>query len=293
MQNRRYSMRAMNVRWTAALFAAAAMLNTSTAHAAASPPQSRFNLLAIYDRIAKSEYHIGWQPDVGAYQAPNRAHNLRITFDSAGLTAVCRNPVDPGDNWKVTFALVSYGEQNPFNTGVINPTPQINENTANFSTDEIVFDYTNDTNGLHQSFLIKRKPLVGKLNLRIDVALTGLGMGLSQAADYVYFFEDITGEEVLRYEGLHVFDATGRELPARFDLSQPNTLSMLVDDTNAQYPVLVDPWLLAHTLFGSQTGAHLGYSLAFIDVLRSDIPPPPGCQGNQYWGSLAVGAPWF
>src|SRR5439155_25103677 len=105
MQNRRYSMRAMNVRWTAALFAAAAMLNTSTAHAAASPPQSRCNLLAIYDRIAESEYHIRWQPDVGAYHAPNRAHNRRITFDSAGLTAVGRDPVEPGDTSTGTFAL--------------------------------------------------------------------------------------------------------------------------------------------------------------------------------------------
>ena len=44
--------------------------------------------------------------------------------------------------------------------------------------------------------------------------------------------------------GLVARDATGRELPARMTLAA-NTLAFHVADTAAQYPVVIDPWILA------------------------------------------------
>ncbi len=48
----------------------------------------------------------------------------------------------------------------------------------------------------------------------------------------------------LACRGLVARDATGRELPARMTLAA-NTLAFHVADTAAQYPVVIDPWIIA------------------------------------------------
>ncbi len=68
---------------------------------------------AVQNDIGRSEYRVTWQdrtdlPDLpAAYQAPNRAHNLRTYFTPTGIRAVPRT----GDSaaWEWGMALAGYG----------------------------------------------------------------------------------------------------------------------------------------------------------------------------------------
>ena len=51
---------------------------------------------------------------------------------------------------------------------------------------------------------------------------------------------------VLRYENLYAFDAKGRHLPARLSMAE-GTLAILVDATEAAYPITIDPLVFTET----------------------------------------------
>ena len=76
--------------------------------------------------IAASEYHVTWQeqtvlPDIeAAWQAPNRAHNLRTYFTPNGFRMVPRTEAKP--SWIWGLELIGYGYE-----GVVTPAPVIKE----------------------------------------------------------------------------------------------------------------------------------------------------------------------
>ena len=81
-----------------------------------------------------------------------------------------------------------------------------------------------------------------KVPLRIELTLTGdLTPTLTQDGRAI----DLTtegGVRVLRYGGLYAEDAVGRRLPAYLAISS-SLISVLVDDSSAVYPIVVDPLL--------------------------------------------------
>jgi hypothetical protein len=50
------------------------------------------SLDGIYSAIEASEYEINWQPEFGAFMAPNRANNLRFLFLDNGFKVTRREP---------------------------------------------------------------------------------------------------------------------------------------------------------------------------------------------------------
>jgi hypothetical protein len=66
----------------------------------------------------------------------------------------------------------------------------------------------------------------------------------------------------LRLAGLVAYDAAGRALPARFALSGDELL-LQVDDSGAQYPLVVDPFVQQQELTASDgaAGDHFGVSV--------------------------------
>src|SRR4051794_27707284 len=75
--------------WGAVLASAALIANValqaqpSTTTPSHSPGLAAESLGPIYEQIERSEYEIHWQPEFGAYMAPNRANNLRFTFQGS------------------------------------------------------------------------------------------------------------------------------------------------------------------------------------------------------------------
>jgi uncharacterized protein (TIGR03382 family) len=103
-----------------------------------------------------------------------------------------------------------------------------------------------------------------------------LSFGVAVDADVLHLDDDgadlvAAAGELWRYDGLSAWDATGRELPARF-VEAPSGLQVVVDDRGAVYPVEVDPVLstASTTLTGPATSSHFGYAVSSAGDVNAD-----------------------
>jgi hypothetical protein len=219
----------------------------------------------ILAQLHRSEY--GLAPASGAYQAPNRAHNLRVIFDQHGIH-VTPSPasVETGEgltgtrNWKLNLALTGYGHAGNLQPTSTDPVQSANGNQLTYHwNDSLTEWYVNDERGLEQGFALALPPTptqrAGKgedlvLEMALDTSLIPEFTDDSQAIR----FTDAAGNTVLRYGELHATDATGRELPAHLELTTRPTprntqyaLRIAVDDSNTVYPIAIDPLLTSYT----------------------------------------------
>jgi len=206
------------------------------------PPDADTNWFATaQDYIRRSEYQVTWQeqtvlPDLSAaYQAPNRAHNLRTYFTPTGVRVVPRtltpNPSPSqgegqrGGDWSFGLRLTAFGPTDA---------PQPVGNPMELRAEENRFtyrfqgagdrgqgtgireQYLNDEQGLHQSFIIPAPPAgtdgCPPRQIALDIAgdliprLTADGAAIE--------FTTADGAPILRYGDLRARDATGRSLIA-------------------------------------------------------------------------------
>jgi hypothetical protein len=103
----------------------------------------------------------------------------------------------------------------------------------------ITEEYSVSVDGVRQDFLVLEKPM-GAGELCVELALSGAS---AKSADYgAKLIMDGSGR-TLAYSRLRVTDATGRELTARMEVTSEDRLAVSVDDTDAIYPVHIDPTL--------------------------------------------------
>jgi hypothetical protein len=222
---------------------ACALIGTLAASIAADlsaepPPDVPADWLSTVQRdIADSEYHVTWQDhtllaDVAAaYQAPNRAQNLRTYFTNDGIRVV---PRDVGRNelpaWEWGLSYVG---------SMTRPAPCVEGNRVEYDHGDVVEWYVNDSRGLEQGFTVHKRQ---NDELRIDLAITGNVIAEVTDIGATVNFLAPGGARAIRFANLHAFDAAGRSLPSRFDLfTSPQKLSLVVDDRNAVYPITIDP----------------------------------------------------
>ncbi len=106
----------------------------------------------------------------------------------------------------------------------------------------IVEWYVNRRHGLEQGFTLENRPGIklGDAPLRVVIELSGgLRADLEDNGQTVVLSQP-AGKKVMRYDHLAAFDALGRKLAARMELSD-GYISLLVEDTGAFYPVTIDP----------------------------------------------------
>jgi hypothetical protein len=102
---------------------------------------------------------------------------------------------------------------------------------------DVVEAWANRGHGVHHAWRVRRAPSgPGPLRLQLDVS--GGSPSLTDATT-VDISTDGAG---YTYYALAAWDADGRELPARFEVSGAR-VSVVIDDTDATYPVLIDPVL--------------------------------------------------
>ena len=110
-------------------------------------------------------------------------------------------------------------------------------------------------------------------------------------------FEDAQGTTVLTYSGLKVWDAEGRNLPARF-AAEGSGVRLLVDERGAHYPITVDPIAQQAYLKASNTtvGDNFGVSVAISGdtvVVGANERTATGVNGDQDDNTLLPGRPTF
>jgi len=162
----------------------------------------------------------------------------------------------------LSLRTVSFG--NGINSSpAMTPQPALGADEANFS--KLTFRrpglsewYVNEGKSLHHWFKVDRKLSAGNL----WVKLSTFGAKGVQAGQNKIQFE--TTEGSLTYEGLKVWDANGKPLPAKMQL-RGTEIVIGVEDNGAKYPVTIDPeWVEGNALVASDPGENhqFGWSVA-------------------------------
>lgn len=115
----------------------------------------------------------------------------------------------------------------------------VTENSARFIRPGLTEEYTVSVDGVRQDFIVEQRP-DGDGELRVELEVTGAkAEPLLNGARLVL----VGSGRKLAYNRLRVTDATGRELPARMEVTVKSeaNLAVFVDDANAVYPVRIDP----------------------------------------------------
>jgi len=284
--------------------AAPAGIAPATRARADAPPGADTNWFATaQDYIRRSEYQVTWQeqtvlPDrPAAYQAPNRAHNLRTYFTADGIRLVPRTPSPTlplaeggqGGGWSLDLRLAAFGPTDA--PQPVGDPVELRAEENRFAywyewTNQRISEwYVNDEQGLHQSFVIPalvgadgRQPLQIALDIAGDVTprLTADGRAVElTTAD---------GAPILRYGDLRATDATGRQLPVELSLGRSeggtvttqHVLRIAADTSDAAYPMTVDAvitglapaanWMCE----GNQANAGFGNSVATAGDVNGD-----------------------
>ena len=223
--------------------------------------------MAIDRALGETHYEAIWQVGTAidgvdaAWQAPNRAADLRTFFLPQGVTLVPRSA--GASEWSLSMSLRGLSR------GLDHEVVSAAEVTAEGRRVElrhagIVEWYRNDERGLEQGFDIARRPLQGaQAELELQLELEGeLALGAVEAGRVT--FVDEHGQHTLTMDGLFAQDAQGARVPCRFE-RRGEELAIVVDDASAVYPITIDPLLTNEVAKldgeGSVPGSDFGTSI--------------------------------
>jgi K319L-like, PKD domain/FG-GAP repeat len=261
---------------------------------------------ATQENIRQSEYQVSWQEQtyltdlLAAYQAPNRAHNLRTYFTPEGIRVIPRTFEGETPPWEWSLALSGYGTADDIQL-VAAAILTTDDNHITYQRDDLTEWYVNDENGLEQSFIISRPPITDHrqptavrpsgivLELAMESDLTPHLMGDGAAIE----FTNDDGTTVLRYEPFTTTDAIGQTIHLQLELRSRLLIHLPI--SNIQYPItlttrltspLVAPEGLSPTPSwiseGDQANALFGYSLGTAGDVNGDG-----------YSDVIIGAPFY
>lgn len=191
----------------------------------------------------------------GGFRATDREHRLTTDFTSDGVAVRSGSAI-----WKMNVSAYGHGSTlNPAPPAV----PEVHANRIQYQHGPLTEWYLNGPLGLEQGFTVGQAAGRRKDGpLTVAMALAG-NLTASDQDHQSLSLVGKGGKARLRYSGLSARDADGRELRTWLDL-RSNRLLLRVDDRNARYPVIIDPWVQVAELTASDGGTsdELGWSVA-------------------------------
>jgi hypothetical protein len=238
------------------------------ASAAALEPPSTAWLGATQRGLAASEYHLA-SAGAGAWTAPNRANDLRTTWNDGALLVTPR--VD-ADAWCLHWELVAIGREGAMLPVAAVTGEVVAEGRLEWERGDALREwYLNDARGIEQGLSVGvAPPGPADAPLRVVAHLEGLAADAAPDATSV-LLRDASGAVVARMSGLVVADASGRRLPARFEASG-SAITLSIEDELAAYPIHVDPVLttIAWEYHGTQEEETFGTALTTAGDVNGD-----------------------
>lgn len=128
---------------------------------------------------------------------------------------------------------------------------------------EIVEWVRNTRNGVEHGWTLQERPAAGSGELIFSLTVRGDLKPRVLAGGRDIVFDNAKGAAVVSYSGLHAFDSTGVSLPAKFE-ERSGMIQLRLDDSNARYPITIDPVAQQVYLKGSNTATddNFGCSVA-------------------------------
>jgi hypothetical protein len=223
----------------------------------------------VQEQIRRSEYYVTWQEQTyledvsAAYQAPNRAQNLRTYFTPDGPIIIPRVWPDKVDAppWRWEIRLVAWGREGALQSAsravlevqdnligyqrqAVSADPTATNLPSAFepsSGQNLIERYRNEKEGIEQGFTLLSPPPGRHAEQPLQLGLTLGGDLIPEILQdgAAAKFRSPDGTAGLRFGSLTAMDATGRLLPAWLSL-QGSTLTLFIDDTAAVYPIQID-----------------------------------------------------
>jgi hypothetical protein len=224
---------------------------------------------SLASQIEREEYRV-LQTERGL-KAPNRAQNLRTHFQPGGIDVSPRVFDDAGAAWQLSWRTTKWGCSDQL-AGIESPDiePRLDGDRVTYAHGGIDEWYENKKEGLEQGFTVHERPS-GRGTLIVAGNLVGrLRPQLSSEEDAIDLLDE-NGARVLRYGGLHVWDADGTALRSHFELDGIE-VAIVIDDEEAAYPITIDPLITSPswTAESDQPNAEFGASVATAGDVNGD-----------------------
>ena len=169
----------------------------------------------------------------GALEARNLRQDLGAFFSADG---VALRPTE--GQWSFDLSVSRFGRQDHLSL-IPSSEPLAYGDRVSYKRGVLVEWYENRPDGIEQGFTLpKAPPGDGLVELEMSRTETLSADLVSDGRSVA--FSDSEGTVAFRYQNLVVYDAQGQELPAHLELG-PGTISVLVDDLGAAYPLTIDP----------------------------------------------------
>jgi len=207
----------------------------------------------------------------GSLQADNSA--MHVDFTPAQVDFTVR-----GRLW--SMSLKAYGRGSELQS-LLPVAPIRSANRVEFHRGALNEWYANGPLGIEQGFTLTERPAGSPLDpLTLTLALSGeLSASVDPGARGLTLADHDT--PLLRYAGLTVTDAAGKDLTASLEVSR-GQLSIRVDDSRAQYPLVIDPFaeVVKFTACDGSPGDRLGWSVSTTGDGTTFVT------GADYWTTL-------
>jgi hypothetical protein len=254
----------------------AAQLGLSSLPAAAQGPVSA--------ALGRDDSRYWLHAAAGRFHAENPQNALAANFTRQGIEISTK-----AARWGL--ALRGYGYGNAL-VRATQAAPQASGNRVEYTRGALTEWYINGPLGLEQGFTLAKPP--GKASggpLTVALALSGNLSAAMDASGSSLALKQRDGKAALRVAGLMAYDATGRELQARFAL-RGGELLLQVDDAGAKYPVVLDPLVQQAELTATDGAANdqFGYSVAISGDGNTALVGAPyhTVNGNDNQGAAYV-----
>ncbi len=226
--------------------------------------------MAYFEALAK-ESNPAYVFDRKSRCAENQANAFQACFKKNGVHF---------SHGKSTFSLrvKSYGREGQIYQ-IQETLPEVRHHQVQYRYGSFTEWYRNLKLGLEQGFTLKAPPK-GKgqitLTLQSNVKPEKIGKNAYRLGTLVY-------------KDLLVVDANGKSLPAQITAEGTN-LNILVDDQNAAYPIMIDPWFQRAKLTPDDGAIDdkFGNTLAIYDNTALIGSPYADVNGNKDQGAVYV-----
>ncbi|HNT25349.1 MAG TPA: Ig-like domain-containing protein [Anaerolineales bacterium] len=208
----------------------------------------------VQAQIAAAEYAAAWQPETGAYRAANRGQGFEAAFSLAGFS------VTTGEG-EFGLTLTAYGGQ-ALDAVQSQPLSADGGRVTAWRGPGVREWYENTPQGVKHGLTLYAPPVTTSV-VTLSFAITG-SLRAEMAPSGGLLLRAANNAAVLAYDGLAVYDLTGRSLPAGMALTEAG-LRITIDDAGAVYPLTVDPLLHSQTHIlrasNAQASDYFGYAV--------------------------------